>query len=163
MGAFPFPYSAGDYVMAYSATRMKTLNLALDVGFTTQIAEGLHVGAMVDQLNGKRLWDVDLKPQYRGALQIDLGPNTKFTAEGDFNAVERMPFAVKQKSLAGSLRYQVSSSVIVLLGGEQKKIGDSATTRFGATLQLRTPTFLVALGFQAGQDRPLKGLSLMVN
>jgi hypothetical protein len=51
----------------------------------------------------------------------------------------------------------------VLLGGEQKKIGDSATTRFGATLQLRTPTFLVALGFQAGQDRPLKGLSLMVN
>jgi hypothetical protein len=163
LGTFPFPYSADAYVMGYPATTMKTLTAALDVGFTTQIAEGLHVGAMVDQLNAKRLWDVDLKPQYRGALQVDLGPNTHLTVEGDFNAVERMPIAIKQKTTAASLRYQVSPSVIVLLGGEQKKLGDAATTRFGATLQLRTPTFLMSLGFQAGQDRPLKGLSLMVN
>ena len=118
---------------------------------------------MADQLNAKRLWDVDMRPQYRASLQIDMGPNTRLTLESDINAAERMPLPVKQQTGAASLRYQVSPSVIFTLGGERKKIGDAAEIMVGASLQLRTSSFLVSFGFQAGQDRPLKGLSLMVN
>ena len=99
----------------------------------------------------------------RAALQLDLGPNTTVTAESDINAVERMPFPVKQQSASGSLRYLVSPSVIFTVGVERRKIEDASTTRVGATLSLRTSSMLLSLGFQAGQDRPLKGLSLMVN
>ncbi len=162
-GAFPFPYSANDYVMRFSTTTARTLTYALDAGFTTELAEGLRVGAMVDQINAKRLWDVNMKPRIRASLQIDLGPSTQLTAETDLNAVQRMPFPVNQKSSAASLRYQVSQAVVFLLGAERRKIEDSSTTVAGVTLQLRTPSLLVSFGFQAGQDRPLKGLALMVN
>jgi hypothetical protein len=162
-GNFPFTYSADDLAMGYATTTMKTLTIALDGGFTTELAQGLRVGVMVDRLNAKRLWDVDLKTQYRGALQIDLGPNTLLTVESDVNAVARMPFPVKQQSSSASLRYQVSPAVIFLVGAERRKIGDASVTRAGATLQLRTQSMFVAFGFQAGQDRPMKGLALMVN
>ena len=159
-----FPYqSINDYVMGYGTTTEKSLNWALDVGFTTEVAQGLRIGAMVDQLNHKLLWDVDLKPQVRGALQIDLGPNTQVTVEGDINGVERMPFPVKQQSSSASLRYQVSPSVIFVVGGERRKIDGDLATRLGATLVLKTSAILLSIGFQAGNDRPLKGLALMVN
>jgi len=160
---FPFPYSADDYALGHSRTDRRTLMASFDAGFTTLLADGLRFGVMADQLNAKRLWDVDMKPQYRAALQLDMGPNTQLTLESDINSAMRMPFPVKQQASAASLRYQVSPAVIFLVGAERRKIGDSNTTRVGASLQLRTPTLLLSFGFQAGQDRPLKGLNLMVN
>jgi hypothetical protein len=161
-GLFPFSPVDGQ-VMGYNSTSVKTLSWALDLGFTTELAPGLRLGGMVDQLNKKRLWDVDMRPQYRAALQLDLGPNTQLTAEGDINAVERMPFPVSQQSASASLRYLVSPTVAIILGGERRKIADAAVTRGGATLQIRTPGFLVSFGIQVGQDRPLTGYDVMVN
>lgn len=161
-GLFPY-YPVDDFVMAYSTTTVKTLAWALDLGFTTDLAQGLRLGAMVDQLNSKRLWDVDMRPQVRAALQIDLGSSARLTLEGDLNSVERMPFPVRQRSASASLRYQVSPNVIFLLGGERRTIDDSAVTRGGATLQIRTPSLLLSFGIQAGQDKPLMGFGMMVN
>ncbi len=162
-GAFPFRYTADELALGQSDTDRKSLMVALDAGFTTELAQGLRIGVTVDQLNGKRLWDVTMNPQYRGALQLDLGANTQLTLESDINATMRMPFPVKQQSSSASLRYQVSPSVIFLVGGERRKIGDASVTRLGVTLQMRTARMFLAVGFQAGQDKPLKGATLMVN
>lgn len=162
LGLFPFA-SVDDEVMGYNHTDWKASNWALDLGFTAELAQGVRLGATVDQLNAKRLWDVDMKPQIRAALQLDLGDRTTLTLEGDLNKAARMPFPERQSTYAASLRYQLSQAVSVLLGGENRKIGDANVTRGGATLQLRAATFLVSFGFQAGQDRPMKGLTLMVD
>jgi len=163
-GSVPFHYaSANDLVMAYNTTTVKSFNYALDLGFTTELAQGLRIGAMVDQLNHKLLWDVDLKPQVRAAIQIDLGPNTQVALESDVNGVERMPFPVKQQSASASLKYQVSPAVVFMVGGERRTIDKAAVNRFGVTLQMRTPLLMLSVGFQAGNDRPLKGAALMVN
>lgn len=162
-GAFPFTVPADDLVMNYGGTAVKGTNWALDAGFTRDLAEGLRIGATVDQLNAKRLWDVDMKPQFRAALQMDLGPASTLTLEADLNSAARMPFPEKQKAMAASLRYRVSGSVTFTVGGERRQIADASVTRLGATLSLRTPSFLVSFGFQAGQDRPMKGLTAMVN
>jgi hypothetical protein len=161
-GLFPYP-SVDDYVMNTNATNQKATNWALDVGFTTDLADGVRIGATADQLNSKRLWDVDMKPQFRAALQVDLGTSTQLTFESDLNQAARMPFPQKQESYSASLRYQVSPAVILILGGENRKIGGEAVTRGGATIQLRTSSFLLAVGFQAGQDRPMKAVTLMVD
>lgn len=162
-GTFPFAGSSDDIVMNYSTTSVKGTNWALDAGFTRDLAEGLRIGFMADQLNAKRLWDVTMKPQFRAALQLDLGPASTLTLEGDLNSAARMPFPEKQKALAASLRYRVSGAVTFTVGGERRQIGEAAVTRLGATLSLHTPSFLVSFGFQAGQDRPMKGLTAMVN
>lgn len=159
-----FPFTpVDDPIMNYRSTQVKSINWAVDLGFTTELAQGLRLGAMVDQLNAKRMWDVQLKPQYRAALQLDLSPVTTLTVESDINATARMPIPVKQQASAASLRYQVSPAVLLKLGAERRKYDASDVTRFGATLQLRTSSFLLSVGFQAGQDRPMKGLSLKVD
>jgi hypothetical protein len=50
-----------------------------------------------------------------------------------------------------------------LVGVEQKKIDGVSVTNIGGTLQIRTSSLLLAVGFQAGQDRPMKGGTFMVN
>lgn len=162
-GAFPYTLHADDLVMSANPASVKATNWALDAGFTRDLAEGLRLGVMVDQLNRKRLWDVDMKPQFRAALQLDLGPSTLLTLESDLNRTARMPFPQKQRTAAASLRYQVSPSVTFRVGGERREIGDASVTRVGGTLDLRMPSLLLSFGFQAGPDRPLKGLSAMVN
>jgi hypothetical protein len=140
----------------------KTLTYAIDMGFLAEVAEGLRLGLTADQLNAKRLWDVNLRPQFRAGLQIDLGSRAKLALEGDVNKVERMPFPVKQGSASASLRIATSSAVTLLLGAERRTIGDSSVTRGGITLQVRSSSFAVGVGFYAGQDSPLKGATLMV-
>ena len=163
LGGASFPFQSVDNAaMGLASTDYRTSNWALDLGFTTQLAQGIRLGATVDQLNGKRLWDVAMKPQLRAALQLDLGPATQLTLESDVNGVERMPFPVKQQSANASLHYQMSSAVVFILGAERKRIGESAVTRAGATLQLRTQSVLLSFGFQAGQDKPMMGLAAMV-
>jgi len=159
--SFPF-YSVDNAAMALARTDYRTTNWGLDLGFTTQLAQGIRLGATVDQLNSKRLYDVAMKPQLRAALQLDLGPATQLTLESDVNGVERIPFPVKQQSANASLHYQMSSAVVFILGAERKRVGEAAVTRAGATLQLRTQTVLLSFGFQAGQDKPMMGLAAMV-
>ena len=59
-------------------------------------------------------------------------------------------------------RPTLRSAVVFILGAERKRIGESAVTRAGATLQLRTQSVLLSFGFQAGQDKPMMALAAMV-
>ena len=149
--------------MTFTATSPHTLGYGPDFGLDAELAPGVRVGATLDQLNSRTLWDVHLKPQVRAGLQLDFGQSTKLSLEADLNAVEKMPFPVKQKAAGASLRFALSPSAVLLVGAEQRRIADVATTRGGVTLQLRLASMLIALGFQAGQDRPMKGATLMVN
>ena len=152
-----------DDLLGFKQSGVKTLTYSMDLGFSTELAQGLRMGVTVDQLNSKRLWDVSLKPQFRAGLQFDLGGAAKLSLESDINGTERMPFPVKQQASAASLRISTSPAVAFILGLERRKVGDSTVNRGGISLQLRTPSFLLGLGFQLGQDSPLKGATLMVN
>jgi hypothetical protein len=161
-GALYFGSAESD-LMGTTSTSVRTLNFGLDAGLVLELTQGVRLGVTADQLNPKHLWDVYLQPQFRGALQLDLGQMTKLTLEGDINAVERMPFPVKQQTDGASLRFALSQSVVILLGVEQKKVDSNSVTMGGVTLQIRSDSLMLALGFQAGQDRPMKSATVMVN
>jgi len=74
--------------------------------------------------------------------------------------MELMPVPVKQQSSSASLRYAVSSTVVFLVGAEQRKVDGASVTRGGATLQIRTDSLLLGFGFQASQDSPMKSATL---
>ena len=150
-------------LLGMSTTTDKTLTVALDAGFVMELAQGVRVGLTVDQLNEKHLWDIYLQPQVRAGLQIDLGSMAKLSAEADLNAVERMPFPVKQKGASASLTLTASQAVAFVVGAEHRTIGAASVTRAGVTLQLKTPSFLLGIGYQFGQETPLRGAALMVN
>jgi len=156
-GGFGNPESS---LMGLTSTSGRTLTYGLDGGLTYDLATGVRLGVAVDQLNAKTLGDVSLKPQFRGGLQIDLGQQTKLSIESDLNAVELMPVPVKQQSSSASLRYAVSSTVVFLVGAEQRKVDGASVTRGGATLQIRTDSLLLGFGFQASQDSPMKSATL---
>jgi hypothetical protein len=155
--------SEAESLLGYTGTQNRTLTYAMDMGFVTELAQGLRLGVTVDQLNPKVLWEVHLKPQFRAGLQIALGPSTSLSMESDINGVEKMPFPVKQQTTSASLRFETSPAVALVLGAQRRKLGDAAVTQGGITLQLRTPSLLVAVGLQLGQDRPLRGATAMVN
>jgi hypothetical protein len=127
------------------------------------LAQGVRLGLSADQLNAKHLWDVYLQPQFRAGLQLDLGQQTKLSIEGDINSVERLPLPVKQQSASASLRFALSPAAAFLVGAEQRKLAGVSQTFIGGTLQIRTDSILLAIGFNAGQDRPMKGATFMVN
>lgn len=155
--------AAGFDPLSISDTSERTLTCAVDLGFSTTLAQGIRLGGTVDRLNAKRLWDVEEKPQGRLGLQIDVGTLAQLSVETDVNAAMRMPFPVDQRTSAASLRVNANPTLTFILGAERRKIGDAAVTRGGVTLQIRTSRFLLGLGMQVGQDSPLRGASLMVN
>jgi hypothetical protein len=162
-GAFS-PFAGADTsLLDTTATALNSWNLGLDAGAVLELAQGVRLGLTGDQLIPKHLWDVYLQPQFRAGLQLDLGTIAKLAIESDLNSVERMPFPVKQQSAAASLRFAVSPATVFLVGVEQKKIDSVSVTNFGGTLQIRTASLLLAIGFQAGQDRPMKGATFMFN
>lgn len=156
-------FEGAEDLLNSSATSHRNWNIGIDSGIIVEIAQGVRMGLTVDQLNAKRLGDVDLQPQFRAGLQLDLGPTAMLSLESDINSVERMPFPVKQQASAASLRFAFSQAATLMLGVERRKVEDAAVTRAGASLQIRTASLLLAFGFQAGQDRPMKGMSVMVN
>ena len=152
-----------DVLLGNSTTTAKTLSYSVAAGFLTELAQGLRLGVTADQLNPKRLWDVYQQPQFRAGLQFDVGAMTKLSVEADINAAARMPFPEKQQTVSASLTLAASSSVSLILGAERRNIGDVTNTLGGITLQLRTASFLLGVGFQFGQSNPLRGATLMVN
>ena len=152
-----------DTMLGNGTTTEKTLSYSLAMGFLTELAPGLRLGVTADQLNGKHLWDVYEQPQFRAGLQFDMGTMAKISVEGDLNPAARMPFIEKQQATSASLTLTASSAVSLIVGAERRVIGTSTTTQAGITLQLKTPSFLLGLGFQFGQSNALKGATLMVN
>jgi hypothetical protein len=161
-GALNFGSAESDMLNG-TGTSNRSWNLAMDAGVVLEMAQGVRLGVTADQINPKHLWDVYLQPQFRAGLQLDLGQLAKLSLESDLNSVERMPFPVKQQASAASLRFGLSSAAALLVGVERRKIDNASVTRGGATLQIRTSSLLLAIGFQAGQDRPMKSATLMVN
>jgi len=150
-------------LMDSHATTMHAWNYGVDAGAVMELAPGVRLGLTGDQLIAKHLWDVALQPQFRAGLQLDLGPSARLSVEGDLNSAERMPLPTKQQSASASLRYAISTSAVLLVGAERTKMEGASVTRGGATLQIRTASVLFALGFQAGEDRPLKGATFMAS
>ncbi len=162
-GRQPYFADAEPVLMGSHATSLRTWNFGLDAGAVLELAPGVRLGLTGDQLVAKHLWDVSLQPQFRAGLQLDLTPSASLSLEGDLNAAERMPLPAKQQSVSASLRYALSTSAVVLLGAERTKVDSASVTRGGVTLQIRTQAVLFAVGFQAGEDRPLKSATLMVS
>jgi hypothetical protein len=158
----PYP-SAVSTLLGGTSTTVSSWNMALDAGLVLELAQGVRLGVSADQINPKHLWDVYLQPQFRAGLQLDLGQIAKLSLESDINSVERMPFPVKQQSSSASLRFTLSPAVAFLVGAERRKIDAVDVTNIGGTLQIRTDSVLLGIGFQAGQDRPMKGATFMVN
>jgi len=153
-------FSNAEGMLDSSTTTDRTLALGLDGGVVFDVATGVRLGATATQLNAKRLWNVDQKPQFRAGLQLDLGSQVKVSLESDINSAERMPFPVKQQTADASLRYAISQAAVFILGVEQKKIAGDSINTAGATLQIRTSSLLLSFGFQAGQDSPMKSATL---
>jgi hypothetical protein len=158
------PFSSADSTLLNSTgTSDNSWNLGLDAGAVLELAQGVRLGITADQLMPKHLWDVYLQPQFRAGLQLDLGQIAQLSVESDLNAVERMPFPVKQQSAGASLRFALSPAAAFLVGVEQKKIDSASVTLIGGSIQIKTDSLLIAVGFQAGQDRPMKSATVMFN
>jgi len=153
-------FANAEAMLGDSTTTDRTLAMGLDGGLIFDLAQGVRLGLTGTQLNPKNLWGVDMKPQFRAGLQIDLGAQTQVALESDINSAERMPFPVKQQTASASVRYAINPAAVVLLGGEQKKIDGASVTRFGASLQIRTASLLLVFGFQAGQSDPMKSATV---
>ena len=153
--------ASGPDPLAFSDTSLTTTTVALDFGFTMDLADGVRLGGNINRLNAKRLWDVEEKPQGRVGLQMDIGTLCRFSLETDVNATMRMPFPVKQRTSAASLRIAASQTMTLLLGAERKKFADAFTTRGGATLQIHLTGWQLSLGMQYSKDHPLTGYTAL--
>lgn len=158
-GPGQIPLDSSSDLLGLSNTTDSTVTVAVDFGFTYELAPGVRLGGTVNRLNAKRLWDVEEKPQGRVGLQVDLGTLAALSVESDVNEAMRMPFPVKQRTSSASLRLAANPTVTFLLGGERKKIGESLVTRAGATLQIHFTGWQIALGMQFSKDQPLQGIS----
>lgn len=134
----------------------------LDLGMTYELSQSWRMGVTINQLNSRRLWDVEEKTQSRLGLQIDMSSSIQLSVEQDLNRAERLPFAIKQAVTAASLRLTTGPSSAITFGAERRKMGDSVVTRTGATLLFHGRSYMIGLGFQYSEDRPLKGLALRV-
>jgi hypothetical protein len=141
----------------------KTTTVAIDFGFLYEFVPGVRFGGTIDRLNQKHLWDVYERPQVRLGVQVDIGSLASLCAEMDVNDTQRMPFPVDQRTQAVSLRVAANQSITFVVGAERKRIGNVAVISTGASIQFRTRSFLVGAGFQFGQDRPMKGATMVLN
>ncbi len=145
---------------AFKESPLKTTTATIDIGYLFEMSPGVRLGLTGDRLVAKRLWDVDEKPQFRAGLQMDLGTTTQFSVEADLNEAMRMPYPIKQRALSASLTLQANPSVSLVLGAERRKYGQASVTRGGATLRMNLSGLSLGIGFQIGQETPLKAAQL---
>ena len=155
--------SGGSDPFTFGSMPNKTITEAIDFGFIYELMPGVLLGGTLDRLNQKHMWDVYEKPQARVGLQVDIGSIAKLSAEMDLNAAQRMPFPVNQRTTSASLKIVASQSITFLVGAELKKIGDASVARGGVAVQIRAKSFVMGLGFQIGQDKPLRGVVMVVD
>jgi hypothetical protein len=154
---------AGVDLLDANTTDRRTLAYAVDFGVTTSLAQGVRLGATADHLNTKRLWDVYEQVQVRAGLQMDMGTMGTLSVEQDINQAERMPFPVRQRTGAFSLRLNANSAVTIILGVERTQYeGTDAVVKGGATVMIHVPKLQVGVGMQLSQGRPLMGATAMV-
>ena len=142
-------------------------HLALIVGSLGGRAHGVferrHVAG---QLFGLRRQDLGLLltgGHLLGQLfELDLGATVQLSVDSDINRTMRMPFPVRQRTTTASLRITPGPSTTLILGAERRSMAGESLIRGGATLFVNGRTWHIGAGFQASQDRPMKGAALSV-
>jgi len=137
-------------------------SVTVDLGYTLELLQGIRFGATVDRLLPRHFGDVYEGPQARAGFQVDLGSTVQLSVDSDINKAMRMPFPVRQRITTASLRMAPSPSLTLIAGAERRSIGGQPQIRGGLTLFVHGGTWHIGAGFQASQDRPLKGLTVSV-
>lgn len=153
----------GQDLLAFRDTVGSTRTVVtVDLGITQELFQGLRFGATVDRLLPRRFGDVYEGALFRAGFELDLGATVKLSIDSDINETMRMPFPVRQRTSTASLRIAPSPSITLILGAERRSMADENLIRAGATLFVHGRTWHIGAGFQAGQDRPMKGAALSV-
>ncbi|MDP2876433.1 MAG: hypothetical protein Q8O00_09640 [Holophaga sp.] len=152
------PQGLSDY-LSYSNTQTNRTLVTFDLGYALEITQGIRFGATVDRVLPRHFGDVYEGPQARAGFQVDLGDMAQLSVETDINKAMRMPYPIRQRVSAVSLRIPASPILTLTFGAEHRKLGDQAQTRGGFTLFLNSPTWRLGAGFQFSQERPLAGLT----
>ena len=146
--------------LAYQETQDTTTVATLDFGYLVEVWSGARLGVSVDRAIPHRFGDVKEKPQVRAGGQIELGDRFALSVESDLNRAARMPFPVKQRITSASLRMEAGARTTLILGAERQSLAGDPVIRGGLTAWFHGDRWSVGLGFQASQERPLKGLAL---
>lgn len=152
---------APDAALEHGTTDHRTWSLTSDAGFTAELTQGLRFGLTATRLIPRHFWDVYERPQARAGFELDLGEAAQLSVEGDLNEAARLPMPQKQKTLSSSLRILASPTVTLLVGAERRTVeGGAAATLAGVTVRVATAPLVLGLGFQFGDDRPQRALSV---
>jgi len=158
------PSFNGPDLLAFKDTGGSTkTSVTVDLGYTLELFQGVRFGATVDRLLPRNFGDVYEGPQVRAGFQLDLGSTVQLSVDSDINKAMRMPLPVRQRITTASLRMAPSPALTLILGAERRSIGGQPQIRGGITLFVHGGGWHIGAGFQAGQDRPLKGLTLSVS
>ena len=153
----------GQDLLAFRDTVGSTRTVVtVDLGFTQELVQGLRFGATVDRLLPRRFGDVYEGALFRAGFELDLGATVQFSVDSDINRTMRMPFPVRQRTTTASLRITPSPTITLILGAERRSLADEDLIRGGATLFVHGRSWHIGAGFQASQDRPMKGAALSV-
>ena len=159
VGAAPLPLAPDD-ALGFGTTDRKAWSLTSDAGFTTQLTQGLRFGLTASRLIPRHFWDVYEQPQARAGFELDLGESARLSVEGDLNEAARLPMPQKQKTLSSSLRFLASPTVTLLLGAERRTVEGVSATLAGVSVRIATAPLVLGLGFQFGDDRHQRALSV---
>lgn len=149
--------------LAYRETQNTATIATLDFGYLVELWSGVRLGVTVDRAIPHRIGDVKEKAQMRAGGQLDLGDRFTFSVESDLNRAARMPFPLKQRITSASLRMEAGARTTLILGAERQSLAGDPVIRGGLTAWFHAERWSVGLGFQASQERPLKGLALRSN
>lgn len=152
--------SAPDDALGFGTTDRRAWSLTSDAGFTTQLTQGLRFGLTASRLIPRHFWDVYEQPQARAGFELDLGEAARLSVEGDLNEAARLPMPQKQKTLSSSLRILASPTVTLLVGAERRTVEGVSATLAGVSVRIATAPLVLGLGFQFGDDRPQRALSV---
>ena len=149
-----------DATLSFNSTDHSTWSLTTDAGFSTLLTQGLRFGLTTSRLIPRHFWDVYERPQARAGFELDLGSAARLSVEGDLNEAARLPLPQKQKTLSSSLRILATPTVTLMVGAERRTVGGRSSTLAGVSVRIATAPLMLGLGFQFGDDRPQRALSV---
>ncbi len=158
----PTPLDGRDLLAFQDTVGSAHTVMTVDLGITQELLQGLRFGASVDRLLPRRFGDVYEGALFRAGFELDLGATVQLSVDSDINRTMRMPFPVRQRTTTASLRITPGPSTTLILGAERRSMAGESLIRGGATLFVNGRTWHIGAGFQASQDRPMKGAALSV-
>lgn len=128
----------------------------LDMGMDMPMGRSFRFALTGEHLVPHRYWGgVEAKAQFKAGLSWSLTPTLALRAEADLNKAQRLPLPVDQKSAAASVRLDLGGPVL-LFGAERRQMEGRTWNTLGASLHFGMGGTRVGVGFQFGEDKPLK-------